>query len=389
MCSGDSARTRATEEIATEAFFLDTTNSSLNLLYQKAPFPAPLPPIITKGRPHPQPGGLVSLACCNKKSSSIISKPNQTGTLSPLPSSAQSPHFFHHLLLRVPEHPGYHPPRPHHWKGRRRVPSIHLRPHWTTEHPSRSGAVGTARGALTDAHSYPFSPERPHRAVQEEASARARETGARLGRRRVRMGPGAAAGCALELWEPGTAPLRPRLPGPDTWCLRRPARWDPGCGPSASAAAGPRTAWGEGQGPGRPGPVGGRGGGLLLRGRPTARAPDSVAQAPSRLRSGLVSRSRSGWGRRTAEAAASRPRRRPGQGREGARCAASFSRACGCPGSLRWSPPRALHSPGEKQYPVPAREMQTPEPRGVALVPLRMASPGENFLSRPQPAGGS
>ena len=177
-------------------------------------------------------------------------------------------------------------------------------------------------------------PERPHRAVQEEASARARETGARLGRRRVRMGPGAAAGVRSGSGSrarpapPAHARAGHVVPSP-------PARWDPGGGPSASAAAGPRTAWGEGRGPAGRGPVGGARRRATAPGTADPQARARSPRPPAAFAAGSFPKAARGGGGALRRLRLPARRGRPGQGREGVRCATSFSRACGCPGSLR------------------------------------------------------
>lgn len=209
-------------------------------------------------------------------------------------------------------------------------------------------------------------PERPHRAVQEEASARARETGARLGRRRVRMGPGAAAGVRSG----SGSRARPAPPAPARAghvVPSPPARWDPGGGPSASAAAGPRTAWGEGRGPAGRGPVGGARRRATAPGTADPQARARSPRPPAAFAAGSFPKSRSGWGRRTAEAAASRPQREAGP--RAGRCALRdlLLARVRMPGVTEAGVRLALFTHRVKQYPVPAREMQTPEPRGVVL----------------------
>lgn len=275
--------------------------------------------------------------------------------------------IFHHPLLRVPEHPGYHPSPPpttgRGGAGSRASISALTGPQSIRRAPA---PVGTARGALTDAHSYPFSPRKaPSRRPGGGIRTRPGDRGA--------AGPASGAdgtrrrrGCALGLWEPGTARSARACPGRTRGAFAARAL---GSGLRPLGLCSRRAANRVGRRAGTRGPGASRRGAAAGScsgdGRPAGSG--SVAQAPSRLRSGLVSRSRSGWGRRTAEAAAARPRREAGP--RAGRCALRdlLLARVQMPGVTEGGVRLALFTHRVKQYPVPAREMQTPEPRGVAL----------------------
>ncbi|XP_078297677.1 uncharacterized protein LOC144615068 [Panthera onca] len=250
--------------------------------------------------------GLANLACCPNHLN------DQTGPLWSLSACCESP-----FSTTSPEHPDA-PPHP------MRIRGV-LRSHLTQEPLSCPRALAT-EPAQTPNLTLSL-PEGPHRAVQEEASTRAREAGARLGRGRARTGPGGAAGARSG----SGSPARPAPPAPARAghvVPRPPALWAPAAsGPRQPAwpQQGPRTLRGERRGPKGRAP----GGGAPRRGRREGRtrgAPGACfrgsrpagsvrVSGEQRVAPQALSRGRSGREQRTAEAPGRRPLRETVGGR--------------------------------------------------------------------------
>lgn len=356
-----------------------------NFLTKRHHFQAPLPRMISNGRSKTY--GLVNLAGCDEESSPTTSMTNQTGTLSPLflcweppfsttsfcgPPSIPIPHLTH-AGLQYPSS------------------SLSLDPRGLVARPCPR--VLTMEPIQTPGLTLSL-PEGAHRAVQEEASTRAREAGARLGRGRVRRRPGGAAGARSG--SGSRARPAPQAPARAGHVVPRPPALSVPAAPGPQQPVRPpqklRTSWGEGRGPKGSAP----GGGAPRRGRREGRAREARraqgtcfrgsrpagsvrASRDERVVSQLFPGATWGRGRRTAEAPVP-----AGWGKGlragGSACAIPFSRP---PGSRSSFDPGAgvrlaVFTHPSKQYPVPAWRCKPLKTERRPELPFKIVFPWEN-----------